>query len=69
MAQNRTVTTYRLPLQTMGKCDIQQHLINPDTMSTLISDTLVSLTEPSPFEWTNIILEQNFRILEQIPVY
>ena len=48
MAQNRAVTTCMLPLQTVGKGDIQQHLINPDTTSTLISDTLVSHTEPHP---------------------
>ena len=60
MAQNRTVTTCRLPLQTMGKGDIQQHLINPDTMSTLISDTLVFSAEPPPFGWIDIILEQTF---------
>ena len=41
MALNRAVTTCRLPLQTMKKGDIQQHLTNPDTMSTLVSDTLV----------------------------
>ena len=45
MTQNRVVTTCRIPQQTVGKGDIQQHLINPDTMSTLISDTLVSRAE------------------------
>ena len=60
MAQNRAVTTCRLSLQTVGNGDIQQHLINPDTMSTLISDTLVSRAETPPFGWTNIILEQTF---------
>ena len=49
MALNRAVATCRLPLQTMGKDDIQQHLINPDTMSTLITDTLVSRANPQPF--------------------
>ena len=33
MAQNMAITTCRLPLQTIGKGDIQQHLINLDTMS------------------------------------
>ena len=60
MAQNTVVTTYRLPLQTVEKGDNQQHLINPDTMSTLISDTLVSRTETPPSGWTDIILEQIF---------
>ena len=45
MAQNRVVTTNMLPLQTVGKGDIQQLLTNPDTMSTLVSDTLVSRME------------------------
>ena len=58
MALNRAVTTCRLPLQTMGKGDIQQYLTNPDTMSTLASDTLVSRAESPPFGWTVIILEQ-----------
>ena len=39
---DRAVTTYRLPLQTVGIVDIQQHLANLDTMSTLVRDTLVS---------------------------
>ena len=60
MTLNRAVTTYRLPLQTMGKGDIQTHLTNPDTMSTLASDTLVSRAEPPPFGWTDIILEQTY---------
>ena len=59
MAQNR-ITTCRLPLQTLQKDDIQQHLINPDTMSTLIRDTLVSRVEPPLSEWTDIILEKTF---------
>ena len=54
------VTTCWLPLQTVGKDNTQQHLINPDTMSTLISDTLASRVEPPPFGWTYIILEQTF---------
>ena len=41
MALNRPVTTCRLPLQTERKDDIQQHLSNPDTMYTLVSDTIV----------------------------
>ena len=57
MALNRTVTTYKLPLQTVGKGDIEQYLTNPDTMSTLASDTLVSRGEPPPFGWTDIIVE------------
>ena len=60
MAQNRAVTTCMLPLQTVGKGDIQQHLINSDTMSILISDTLVSRAEPPPFGSIDIILEQTF---------
>ena len=34
------------------------HMINQDTMSTLISDTLVSRVEPPPFGWVDTILEQ-----------
>jgi len=49
MPQNMAATTYRLPLQIAGKCDIQKYLINPDTMSTLITDTLVSRANPQPF--------------------
>lgn len=60
MALNRVVTTCRLPLQTVGKGDIQQHLTNPDTMSILVRDTLVSRVEPPPLGWTDIILEQTF---------
>ena len=49
MALNRAViTTYRVPLQTVGKGDVQQHLSNPDTMSILVSDTLVSRMESPP---------------------
>ena len=61
MTQNRVVTTCRLPQQTVGKGDIQQHLINSDTMSTLIRDTLLSRVEPPPFGWTDIIIEQTFK--------
>jgi len=60
MAQNWAVTTCRLTLQTVGKGDILQNLINPNTMSTLISDTLVFHMEAPPFGWTDIILEQTF---------
>ena len=60
MAINRIVTTCRLPLQTVGKGDIQQHLSNPDTISTLVSDTLVFRAEPPPFGWTDIILEKTY---------
>ena len=60
MALNRIVITCRLPLQTVGKGDIQQHLTNPDTMSTLVSDTLLSCAVPPPFGWTDIILEQTY---------
>ena len=48
MALNRPVTTCRLPLQTVGKGDIQQHLIIANTTSELTSDTLVSRAEPHP---------------------
>ena len=58
MALNRAVATYKLPLQTVGKGDIEQYLTNPDTMSTIVSDTLISDVEPPPFRWTDIILEQ-----------
>ena len=44
--KDRTVTTCRLPLQTVGIVDIQQLLANLDTMSTLVRDTLVSRAEP-----------------------
>ena len=56
---NRAVTTYRLPIQTVGIVDIQQLLVNLDTMSTLVRDTLVSRTEPPPSGWTDITLEQH----------
>src|SRR6185295_18817314 len=61
MAENKNVTTCKLSLQTMIKGGIWQHLINPDTMSTLISDTIVSRAEPPPFGWTDIILKQTFQ--------
>ena len=54
---DRAVTTCRLPLQTVGVVDIQQLLANLDTMSTLVSDTLVSRKEPPPFGWIDITLE------------
>ena len=57
---DRAVTTYRLPLQTVGKGDIQQHLTSLDTTFTLASDTLVSRIEPPPSEWTDITLEQTY---------
>ena len=57
---NKAVTTCQLPLQTVGIVDIQQLLANLDTMSTLVSDTLVSRVEPPPFGWTDIILEQTY---------
>ena len=60
MTKNRVVTICMLHLQTVEKDDIQQHLTNPDTVSTLLSDTLVSRAKPPPFGWTNIILEQTF---------
>ena len=55
---DRAVTTYRLLLQTVGIVDIQQLLANLDTMSRLVSDTLVSRAEPPPSGWTDITLEQ-----------
>ena len=55
------VTTCRLPLQTVAIVDIQQHLANLDTMSTLVCDTLVSRTEPPPSGWTDITLEQTYK--------
>ena len=61
MALNRAATTRRLPLQTVEKGYIQQHLTNPDTMSTLVSDTLVFHVKPPPFGWTDIILEQIYK--------
>ena len=45
---DRAVTIFRLPLQTVGIVDIQQHLANLDTMSILVRDTLVSRVEPHP---------------------
>ena len=57
---DRAVTTCRLPLQTVDIVDIQQHLANLDTMSTQVSDTLVSRTEPPSSGWTDIILEQTY---------
>ena len=45
---DRAVTTCRLPLQTVGIVDNPQHLANLDTMSTLVSDTLVSRGSPHP---------------------
>ena len=47
---DRAVTTCRLPLQTVGIVDIQEHLANLDTMSTLVRDTLVSRVEPHPLD-------------------
>ena len=61
MELNRVVTTCRLPLQTVGKVDSQQHLSNLDTLSTLVSDIVVSRAERPPFGWTNIILEQTYK--------
>jgi hypothetical protein len=46
---NRAVTTYGLPLQTVKKDDIRQHLTNLYTVSALTSDTLVSREEPPSF--------------------
>ena len=57
---DRAVTTYRLPLQTVGIVDIQQHLTNLDTMSTLVRDTLVSRAEPPPSGWIDITLVQSY---------
>ena len=57
----KAATTSRLPLQTVGIVDIQQLLANLDTMSTLVSDTLVSHVEPPPSGWTDIILEQTYK--------
>ena len=54
------VTTYRLPLQTVGIVDIQQLLAHLDTMYTLARDTLVSRAEPPPSGWTDITLEQSY---------
>ena len=57
---DRAITTCWLPLQTLGIVDIQQHLANLDTMSTLVRDTLVSRTEPPSSGWTDITLEQSY---------
>ena len=57
---DRAVTTYRLPLQTVGIVDIQQLLANLDTMSTLVRDTLASRAEPPPSGWTDITLDQTY---------
>ena len=51
---NRAITTCWLHLQTVGIVDIQQLLANLDTMSTLVSDTLVSRAEHPPSGWTDI---------------
>ena len=48
------------PLQTVGIVDIQQLLANLDTMSTLVSDTLVSRAESPPSGWTDITLEKTY---------
>ena len=58
---NRAITTCRLPLQTVGIVDIQQLLANLDTMSTLVSDTLLYRVEPPPSGWTDITLEQTYK--------
>src|SRR6185437_15745528 len=55
-SSDRTVTTCRLPLQTVGIVDIQQHLANLDT-STLVRNTLVSHAESPPSGWKNITLK------------
>jgi hypothetical protein len=50
---------HHLPL-TLSSHGIEPHpatLINPDTMSALMSDTLGSRIEPPPFGWTDIKLE------------
>ena len=60
MALNMIVTSCRLPLQTVRKGDIQQHLTGPDTMSTLASDTLVNRVELPRFGWRDIIVEQTY---------
>ena len=56
----------RLPLQIVGIVDIQQLLANLDTMSTLVSNTLVSRAEPTPSGWIDMTLEKTLRILEQL---
>ena len=57
---DRAVTTCRLLLQTVGIVDIQQVLATLDTISTQVSNTLVSRAEPPPSRWTNITLEQTY---------
>ena len=59
-SSDRTVTTCRLLLQTVGIVDIQQHLANLDTLYILVKDTLVSRAEPLPSGWTDITLEQSY---------
>ena len=58
LGTDRAITTFRLPLQTVGKIDIQQHLANPDTTSTLVGDTRISCADPPPSRWIDITLEQ-----------
>ena len=58
---DRTITTYQLSLQTIGKGDIQQHLTSLDTTYVLVSDTLVSCAEAPPSAWTDITLEQTYK--------
>ena len=65
---NRAVTTYRLPLQTVGKVDIQQHLANLDTMSTLVSDTLVYRAKPPHLRMNRHHTRANIQILEHVEV-
>jgi len=60
LGTNRAVTTCRLPLQTVRKGDIQQHLTSLDTTSTLASDAIASRAEPPPSGWTDITLEQTY---------
>ena len=59
---DRAITICRLPLQTVGIVDMQQLLANLDTMSTLVSNTLASRAEPPPFGWTDITLEQTYKL-------
>ena len=58
---DRAVTTCRLPLQTVGIVDIQQLLANLDTMSTLLTDTLVSRVGTPPSGWIDITLERTYK--------